>query len=253
MNRTSEVARILTKANLTISVDKSHFCMCRITYLGYQLDAETLHADQNRIKPIVQYPIPSSVKQVRSFLGMCGWYRRFIRDFAQISAPLSDLLKGKGTRIKWTEEAARAFEQLKTALSCAVMRQPDFSKRFFIYCDASDRGIGTCITFTASRRGRAGRRQRLLLFETERDNFNYGKRPYHHSSGGSVLDALPQMDECESYRMLYDDDECSVTGHRHRLRRNHPQCSSCITKLGNVQTCSNVNADRTAGAQYQIM
>lgn len=146
----AEVAAILTKANLTISTEKSHFCKAKITYLGYQLDAKGLKADPQKIQPILDYPIPKSVRDVRRFLGLSGWYRRFIRDYSEITAPLTDLLKTKSNSIKWTDAANEAFEKLKVCLSTPpILAMPDFTKRFFVHCDASDVGIGAVLAQTS--------------------------------------------------------------------------------------------------------
>lgn len=87
------VATRLREAGLTISAEKSKFCMKRLKYLGHIMDETGIRPDFEKIQPIVEYPIPKSVRDVRRLLGMVGWYRRFIRDFSTITAPISELLK----------------------------------------------------------------------------------------------------------------------------------------------------------------
>lgn len=137
-----EVANRLKNAGLTINIDKSKFCIPRLSYLGYILDADGLHVDAEKVKAIVDYPIPKNIKEVRRFLGICGWYRRFIDNFGTKASQISDLLK-KDKVFRWTEEADKAFMNLKEDLmSAPVLINPDFSKPFVIQCDASDLGVG---------------------------------------------------------------------------------------------------------------
>lgn len=136
------IADRLTKAGLTISPQKSKFCRKRLKYLGHILGDGQILPDPERIASIAEYPTPTCVKDVRRVLGIAGWYRRFIRDFAMVSAPLSDLLK-KGRKFEWTEAAADAFAKLKAALSSEpVLASPDYDKPFILQTDASDYGIG---------------------------------------------------------------------------------------------------------------
>lgn len=139
------VADRLKKANLTINVEKSKFCVPKLQYLGYVLDADGIHTDSEKIKAIVDYPVPKTIKEVRRFLGICGWYRRFIVNFSDKSSQISNLLK-KSKKFTWTPEADKAFHELKSALiSSPILSNPDFSKPFFIQCDASGVAVGGLI------------------------------------------------------------------------------------------------------------
>lgn len=142
LHRLKQVAESLRKANLTINVDKSKFAMKTIKYLGHVVGNGEIKADPERVQCIVDFPIPTTVKQVRRFLGMAGWYQRYIFGYAATAAPMTDLLK-KSENFKWTPEAQVAFESLKTSLTTApVLRHPDFSKPFNIQVDASMTGVG---------------------------------------------------------------------------------------------------------------
>lgn len=140
-----EVAECLREANLTIGLKKSQFCFQELRYLGFIIGGGTLKTDPEKVQAIKQIKIPKSTREVRSFLGTAGWYRRFIKDFASISAPLTDTLK-KSKKFMITSDAVQSFENLKKALTTApVLRHADFSKRFYIQCDASDYGIGAVL------------------------------------------------------------------------------------------------------------
>jgi transposase InsO family protein len=143
----TEVSKRLKMANLTISREKSKFCCSEVKYLGYIIDRNGLRTDPGKIECIVNYPSPKNVRDVRQFLGMSGWYRRFITDFSSIVAPISDLLRKPHQQFNWTKEADNAFRVLKSRLiSAPILRNPDFSKPFIVQCDASDLGVGAILT-----------------------------------------------------------------------------------------------------------
>lgn len=140
-----EVSTNLRKANLTINVEKSSFGLSRVKYLGYVVGHGTLQVDQEKIKAIEDFPVPKSIKQLRRFLGMTGWYRRFIQDFSTITFPLTEMLTKKKTFV-WTDKAQEAFDQLKTRLTSApLLIHPNYSKPFILQCDASTHGVGAVL------------------------------------------------------------------------------------------------------------
>lgn len=107
--------------------------------------------DPAKISVVLRWPTPTSLKSVRGFLGLTGHYRRFIRDYGKIAAPLTELLKKPLTpqpksAWTWPKAAASAFDTLKSALTSApLLRMPDFTKEFLIECDASGRGLGAVL------------------------------------------------------------------------------------------------------------
>jgi hypothetical protein len=101
--------------------------------------------DPSKVKDILEWKSPTTVHQVRSFLGLAGYYRRFILDFSKIVKPITELLKND-VKFNWSPKCNEAFEQLKTLLATApVLAQPDIEKSFDVYCDASDIGLG-CVS-----------------------------------------------------------------------------------------------------------
>lgn len=144
-DRLRQVAASLRKANLTINVEKSKFLLKSITYLGHTVGGGCIKADPDRVRAIAEYPTPNTIRQVRRFMGIAGWYRRFISNFSAISAPITDLL-GKTGKLIWTPEAQIAFEELKAKLTSApVLTHPDFERPFVIQCDASMTGVGAVL------------------------------------------------------------------------------------------------------------
>ena len=132
-------------AGLKVNREKSFFCRQSVRYLGYVVDAEGLRADTSKIEPILNYPAPKNVKELRRFLGMVGWYARFIDHLAELKLPLVQLLR-KDIKFEWGHEQENAFNALKTALTEApVLARPDFTLPFVIQCDASDYAIGAVL------------------------------------------------------------------------------------------------------------
>ena len=115
--------------------------------LGYLVGGQRLRPDEDKISAIKDAPVPTTKKQVRSFMGLAGFYRKFIPNFAAISVPLSDLTrKGQPTKVQWGESQQNAFDSLKRLL-CAkpILKLPDFSHQFILRTDASDTGIGAVL------------------------------------------------------------------------------------------------------------
>lgn len=125
-------------------IEKVLFCFKELRYLG-MIGNGSLKTDPEKISAILKIPVPKSPREVRSFLGTAGWYRRFIKDFASLSAPLTDTLK-KRLKLSISPEAIESFHMLKQALTAApVLRHPDFRREFFIQCDALEYGVGAVL------------------------------------------------------------------------------------------------------------
>ena len=132
----------LREVGLRLKPSKCEFlCHC-IKFLGLLLDKEGLRTDPKKVEDVKNYPEPESIKELRIFLGMAGYFRRFIKEFSLIARPLTKLLQKDSMR-EWTPECQVAFDKLKEALTTApVLVYPDFNKPFYIECDASGEGIG---------------------------------------------------------------------------------------------------------------
>ncbi|KAG0925841.1 hypothetical protein G6F25_013544 [Rhizopus arrhizus] len=105
-----------------------------------------IQTDPSKIEKIINYPIPKSTTQVRAFLGLASYYRRFIKNFAAIARPLHDQTK-TSKNIPWTQKTTDSFEKLKQLLTTApVLARPDFNKPFLLVTDASKAGLGCILT-----------------------------------------------------------------------------------------------------------
>lgn len=139
----------LRSANLTISLPKCCFFRKQLKYLGYVVDELGLRTDPTKITAITDFPVPTCSKEVKRFLGTASYYRRFIRGFSTIAAPLNALTSTRKNRppFVWSQEAESAFLELKSALTSApILACPDFTLPFSVHTDASDVGIGGMLT-----------------------------------------------------------------------------------------------------------
>ena len=127
------VLEALKKANLQINLKKSEFGCAEVKYLEYVVNEDGLKADEDKVRPVLEYPAPLNVKQLRRFLGMIGWYSRFIARLAEYKAPLTKLMR-KNVRWNWTEEQQEASEKMKLALTHSpVLARPDLSLPFSLH------------------------------------------------------------------------------------------------------------------------
>lgn len=139
-----EVFDILLHEKLFLKPSKCTFGASTIEYLGHFISGEGVSTDPSKVIAIEQWPTPSTQKQLRSFLGLANYYRRFIRSYSIIARPLTVLLKKDG--FDWGQEAIHAFTELKQALSTSpILALPDFDKTFVVETDASNTGIGTVL------------------------------------------------------------------------------------------------------------
>jgi len=130
---------------LKVRLSKCTFAQQKLHYLGHVLSIAGVSIDPSNVSDVKNWPTPSNLKELRSFLGLAGYCRRFVKNFGMLAKPLTELLK-KGTVFVWTNVTKEAFQLLKTALITApVLAIPDFHKPFVIETDASDHGIGAVL------------------------------------------------------------------------------------------------------------
>ena len=135
----------LRKARLYGRIHKCDFLKTRVDYLGYEVSERGVHASPEKVKAVVNWPRPQSVHDVRSFLGLASYYRRFIHGFSQIAGPLTELTRSKA-KWHWDDAQENSFLALKISLATApVLRLPDFDHQFVVTTDASDVAIGAIL------------------------------------------------------------------------------------------------------------
>ena len=139
------VFHIFATNQMFAKASKCQFGVPQVRYLGHIITASGVSVDPDKVQTVVAWPTPSTARGVRGFLGLAGYYRKFIRNFGSMAAPLTILLTKE--KFCWNSEAAAAFQQLKTALTTPpTLCLPDFSQQFVIECDASGVGIGAVLT-----------------------------------------------------------------------------------------------------------
>lgn len=137
--------RKIQGAEMTLNLRKCQWGLAQTKYLGLSINREGTEPDRDRIQGILDYPAPSSKKQVQSFLGMINYYRTFIPTIARKAEPLYNLT-ANNTKFIWDSVCQKAFEELKMDLCKATLQAyPDFSKEFYVICDASLAGIGSAV------------------------------------------------------------------------------------------------------------
>ena len=137
-----KVFKVLRENQLYVKREKCEFAQPKIHFLGHVISQGELRMDEAKVKAIQDWEAPTKMTELRSFLGLANYYRRFISGYSAIAAPLTELLK-KNRPWLWSEECEEAFEGLKAAVTKEpVLMLPDFTKTFEIHTDASDFAIG---------------------------------------------------------------------------------------------------------------
>ncbi len=133
----------LQEHQLFVKAEKCEFHVQHTTFLGYHISHHGVEMDNSKIHAVTEWPQPSTIKELQRFLGFANFYRRFIRNYSMIASPLTSLLKGKPSKLRWSNEATAAFTKLKSSFTSApILKHPDPNLPFVLEVDASDCGIG---------------------------------------------------------------------------------------------------------------
>lgn len=145
-NRLKEVLQRFRRYNLKVNPSKCQFLRKEIYYLGHVVTPNGIKPDETKIIAVKQFPVPKNRTEIKSFLGLAGYYRKFIPYFSGVARPLTNLLK-KNTTFKWSSECQKAFESLKESLiNPPILQMPNFTKPFKLTCDASDHALGAILS-----------------------------------------------------------------------------------------------------------
>ena len=141
-----KVLHKLREHNLYLKPEKCQFEQKRVEFLGVILEKEMIQMDPTKTKGITDWKVPQNLKDVHTFLGFMGLYQYFVPNYSKIVRPLIELTK-KAVPFHWGETQSKVFETLKTLMcKCPVLRQPNYSKLFFLSTDASAYGIGAILS-----------------------------------------------------------------------------------------------------------
>ena len=146
LERLQQVLERIRKTGMKLKPKKCFLFQKKVLYLGHIVSADGIATNPEKIESVKHCPIPVNVKQVRSFLGLCSYYRRFIKDFAKVADPLHRLTE-KQRPFNWTEDCTQSFQRLKTFLTTApILAYPRDSGKFILDTDASNTGIGAVLS-----------------------------------------------------------------------------------------------------------
>lgn len=158
LNHILEIFQTLNDANMKVQLDKCSFFKRQVEFLGFIVSSEGIRTNPQKVEAILNFPTPQTLKQLRSFLGLSGYYRRFIANYAKIAKPLTSYLRGEEGRISKTEsnkkiivlntEALEAFKTLKNTLVSQdlILCYPNFKKPFELTTDASNVALGAVLS-----------------------------------------------------------------------------------------------------------
>ncbi|TKC11711.1 hypothetical protein FA727_23790, partial [Robertmurraya kyonggiensis] len=174
------VMQRLREHQLYAKLSKCEFWLKEVSFLGHVLSNGGVAVDPKKVRDVLNWIPPQNVSEIRSFLGMAGYYRRFIEGFSKIAKPLTSLLE-KNAKFVWTPQCQASFEELKKRLTTApVLVLPDVTKSFSVYCDASRQGLG-CVLM------QEGRVVAYASRQLRRHELNY---PTHDLELAAVVHAL---------------------------------------------------------------
>ncbi|GJW06953.1 putative reverse transcriptase domain-containing protein [Tanacetum coccineum] len=139
------ILNLLKKEELYAKFSKCEFWLSKVQFLGHVIDSEGIHVDPAKIEAIKDWASPKTPTEIRQFLGLAGYYRRFIEGFSKIARPMTKLTQ-KSVKFEWGEKAETAFQLLKQKLcSAPILALPEGSENFVVYCDASHKGLGAVL------------------------------------------------------------------------------------------------------------
>ena len=172
----------LQQYGLKLRPEKCHLFRREVKFLGHVVSGAGIAPDPDKVAAVQGWEAPTTVRQVRAFLGFVGYYRRFVKDFSKVAKPLNELLRGTGQPrrrgsppITWSPQCETAFQQLKAEmLKAPILAYADFTQPFTVYCDASNIGLGAVLS---QKQGDGSERviayASRSLHPTERNDANY--------------------------------------------------------------------------------
>ena len=141
-----KIFELLQVNKLYAKESKCEFFATKIHYLGHIISDEGIKMEPSKIEAIMNWPSPTNLKEIQVFLGLAGFYRKFVKDYAKVAVPLTDQLKAKGCNFFWGKEQQRSFDRLKLAIATApLLSVVDPHKSFVVEIDASATAIGAVL------------------------------------------------------------------------------------------------------------
>ncbi|GJW02033.1 putative reverse transcriptase domain-containing protein [Tanacetum coccineum] len=174
------ILELLKKEELYAKFSKCDFWLSRVQFLGHVIDSEGIHVDPAKIESIKDWASPKTPTEIRQFLGLAGYYRRFIEGFSKIAKPMTKLTQ-KNVKFDWSEKAEAAFQLLKQKLcSASILALPEGSENFVVYCDASRKGLGAVLM----------QREKVIAYASRQLKIHEKNYTTHDLELGAVVFAL---------------------------------------------------------------
>nr|GFB18800.1 putative reverse transcriptase domain-containing protein [Tanacetum cinerariifolium] len=141
----NKILELLKKEELYAKFSKCEFWIPKVQFLGHMIDSQGIHVDPAKIESVKDWTSPKSPTKIRQFLGLAGYYRRFIEGFSKIAKPMTKLTQKK-VKFEWGDKQEEAFQLLKQKFcSAPILALPDGCEDFIVYCDASNKGLGAVL------------------------------------------------------------------------------------------------------------
>ena len=205
----------LQQNKLLINLKKCTFLQKELIYLGFVVAENELKMDPEKIEAIISWPSPKSLFEVRSFHGLASFYRKFIKNFSEICAPMLETIKKASQPFFWTKAAENSFQLLKRKITeRPILRLPDFSKPFQVRCDASGTAIGAILSH----------KDRPVAFFSEKLNESWQKYSSYDKEFYAVVQALKHWRHYllgNEFVLFSDNSALQYITQQHKLNHKH--------------------------------
>ncbi|GJV51419.1 putative reverse transcriptase domain-containing protein [Tanacetum coccineum] len=202
------ILNLLKNEELYAKFSKCEFWLSKVQFLGHVIDSEGIHVDPAKIEAIKDWASPKTPTEIRQFLGLAGYYRRFIEGFSKIARPMTKLTQ-KSVKFEWGEKAEAAFQLLKQKLcSAPILALPEGSENFVVYCDASHKGLGAVLM----------QREKVIAYASRqlKRHYLYGTKCVvftDHKSLQHILDQKELNMRQRRWLELLSDYDCEIRYH----------------------------------------
>ncbi|GKB25168.1 putative reverse transcriptase domain-containing protein [Tanacetum coccineum] len=174
------ILELLKKEQLYAKFSKCEFWIPKVQFLGHMIDSQGIHVDPAKIESIKDWASPKTTTEIRQFLGLAGYYRRFIEGFSKIAKPMTKLTQKK-VKFDWSDKAETAFQLIKQKLcSAPILALPEGSEDFIAYCDASIKGLGAVLM----------QREKVIAYASRQLKIHEKNYTTHDLELGAVVFAL---------------------------------------------------------------
>ncbi|GJV06334.1 putative reverse transcriptase domain-containing protein [Tanacetum coccineum] len=204
-----QILELLKKEELYAKFSKCEFWIPKVQFLGHVIDSEGIHVDPAKIESIKDWTSPKSPTEIRQFLGLAGYYRRFIEGFSKIAKPMTKLTQKK-IKFEWGDKQEAAFQLLKQKLcSAPILALPEGSEDFIAYCDASKKGLGAVLM----------QREKVISYASRQLKIHEKNYTTHDLELGAVVFALKIWNQKElnmrqrRWLELLSDYDCDIRYH----------------------------------------